>query len=82
MLCLFVNKCQEITCKKFPLEKFISFDIPLNIFLYHTTNFLKNWFWFLLHTREQKRDKSQFVTKSIEIKVTINFVLKCLSNNT
>ena len=29
MLCLFVNKCQEITCKKFPLEKFISFDIPL-----------------------------------------------------
>ena len=29
MLCLFVNKCQEIICKKFPLEKFISFDIPL-----------------------------------------------------
>ena len=33
------------------------------------TNFLKNWFLFLLHTKEEKRDRSQFVTKPIETKV-------------
>ena len=33
------------------------------------TNFLKNWFLFLRHTKKEKRDRSQFVTKPIETKV-------------
>ena len=35
------------------------------------TDFLTDWFSVLFHTKEQIWDKSQFVTKSIGIKVTI-----------
>ena len=46
---------------------------------YQTTNFLKTLFLFLICKKGQKEDKSEFVTKSEEIIVTIIFIQKYLS---
>ena len=45
-----------------------------NISVYQTTNLLKTRFLFLVCKRRKKGDKSEFVTKSVEIIVTIIFM--------
>ena len=41
---------------------------------YQTTNLLKTWFLFLVCKKRQKDGKKEFVTTSVEIKVTIIFM--------
>ena len=45
-----------------------------NVSCYQTSNLLKTWFLFLVCKKKQKEDKSEFVTKSVEIIVTIIFI--------
>ena len=45
-----------------------------NVSCYQTTNLLKTRFLFLVCKKKQKEDKSEFVTKSVEIIVTIIFI--------
>ena len=52
-----------------------------NIFRYHALNLLKFWFLFLVSTKEQKRDKNEFVTKFVEIIVTVIAKQKSLSKS-
>ena len=44
-----------------------------NISRYQSANLLKTWFLFLICKKGQKEDKSEFVTKSVGIVVTIIF---------
>ena len=45
-----------------------------NIFCYPTTNFLKTWFLFLVWKKRPKKDKGEFVTKSVGIISAIIFM--------
>ena len=51
-----------------------------NISCYQTTNLLKTRFLFLVSKKGEKEYKRKCVTKFVGIIVTINFMLKCLSN--
>ena len=48
--------------------------VEIIIFFYYTTNFLETWFSFALHTKKQKGDKGEFVTKSIGMKVKFTVI--------
>ena len=62
---------KNATCYKQTTEMF---------FVIRPSTFLKILFLFFVSTRGQKRDKSKFFTKFVEIIVTIIFIKKYLSN--
>ena len=49
----------------------------INISRYQTTNLLKTWFLFLVCRKGQREDKTEFLTKSIGIKICKPFAAQC-----
>ena len=66
---------QELHVRKFLYKSSLNsacfYKQKTNIFRYQTSHFLKIRFFFLVHKKEWKRGKIQFVTKFIGINVTI-----------
>ena len=54
-------------CRGFAIEHDSLSAKNQNISPYQTTNLLKTWFSLLVCKKEQKEDKKEFITKSVEI---------------
>ena len=80
---LYLLKPQILVCVWFCLF-YLLCSFFCNILVYRINfpqcNLLKTWFLFLVCRKGQKEDKSEFLTKSVGIIVTIIFMQKCISN--
>ena len=68
----------EITCKKSAYlwsRARLVINKKQHFSCYQTTSSLKIWFLFLVSTKGQKKDKSEFITKFVRIIVTIVFIM-------